>query len=169
MENEEKITLSKEELNALLEEAAKRGAREALDRREEPEAPAAAEVDPEDAEALEFISTFGSENGGNSLGMIFGRALAGGRDKLEKARAKLEAYNEFEAKIAPYYDYADDPEEAGSDLAGAELARYTRKHEIYMRLRAEKLRRFGLLGFQRGGLNSSVLDELERALARVII
>ena len=28
---------------------------------------------------------------------------------------------------------------------------------------------FGLLGFQRGGLNSSVLDELERALARVII
>ena len=29
MENEEKITLSREELNAMLEEAAKRGAREA--------------------------------------------------------------------------------------------------------------------------------------------
>ena len=161
MENEEKITLSREELNAMLEEAARRGAREAGND--------ADCGDAEDAEALEFISTFESEDGANSIGMIFGRALAGGKDKLKKARAKLEAFNEFEEKIVPYYDYADDPEEAGGDLGGAELARYTRKHEIYMKLRAEKIRRFGLLGFQRGILSSSVLDELERALSMSII
>ena len=81
------------------------------------------------------------------------------------ARAKLEAYNEFEEKIAPYYDYADDPEEVQGYLDAEELARYTRKHEIYMKLRAEKLRRFGLLGFQRGTMGTSVLDELDRAFS----
>ena len=152
MEDREKITLSREELNAMLEESAKRGADEAR------------KNDAEDAEALEFIASFEPAEGRSALGDAISRVIAGGRDKLKKARAKLEAFNDFESKLEPYYDYADDPEEV-NDLDAGELERYARKHEIYMKLHAEKIRRFGLLGFQRGIMNTSMLDELGRALS----
>ena len=157
MEDQEKITLSREELNVMLEEAAKRGAREAGNN--------AGSGDAEDDEALEFIASFEPTGGRSPIGLFAAHALAGGKDKLKKARAKLEAFNDFEERIAPYYDYADDPEEIQGNLDAEELARYTRKHEIYMKLHAEKLRRFGLLGFQRGTMGTSVLDELDRAFS----
>lgn len=153
MEDREKITLSKDELNSMLEEAAKRGAY------------GARKSDIEDAEALEFIGTFEPTDGMSSIGMFVGNVFAGARSKLEKAREKLKAFNDFEAKMSPYYDYADDPEEVRDDLDAEELERYTRKHDIYMKLHAEKIRRFGLLGFQRGTMNPSILDELNKVLS----
>ena len=150
MENEEKITLSREELNAMLEEAAKRGAREAGND--------ADCGDPEDAEALGFISTF--ESGQRPLGRLIGRFLSGCESVEDSLRKKLDEYNEFEAHIEPYYAYADAPETVEDDLDEAEFKRYGRKHEIYLQLRDEKIRRFGLLGLQRGVLNASIPDEI---------
>lgn len=153
MENEEKITLSREELRDLLEEAAKRGAAAAVSGTD-----AAENGDPEDAEVLEFISTFGPER--NTVGARVGRWLSHCESAKDSLRKKLDEYNAFEARIEPYYAYADDPEDVEDDLPVAELERRIRKHDIYLRLRDEKIRRFGLLGLHRGRMGTSLLDEV---------
>ena len=154
-ENDGQITLTKEELNLMLEEAAKRGAQESQK---------VTECDEEDVHALEFIRSF-EPDGLEPLGIFSKRSIPGrmigyvlSRKPMRDLQKKISEFNAFEAHLKPYYDYADDPEGMREDLDQTEYNRYCFKHDIYRRLHEEKLRRFGLFGFHRGIVDLKILD-----------
>ena len=151
-ENVDKITMSREALNVLLEEAELHGAQEA-----QAMADRVAEYDEDDFRAQEFIKTFEPEQQ-TPLGVLFGRALSGWKTVKESLREKIDEFNAFESYVKPYYAYADDPEEKREDLDQTEFNRYVLKHDIYQRLHEEKLRRFGLFGLHRGTVDVKILD-----------
>ena len=151
-ENVDKISMSREALNVLLEEAELHGAQEA-----QAMADRVAEYDEDDFRAQEFIKTFEPEQQ-TPLGVLFGRALSGWKSVKESLREKAEEFNAFEAYVEPYYAYADDPEAKRDELSDSEYSHYCFKHEIYQRLHEEKLRRFGLFGLHRGIVDVKILD-----------
>ena len=153
------IILTKEELNRMLADAARRGAEEAQET-----ACRMVDCDEEDVQALAFIKTF-EPDGLEPLGIFSKRSIPGkvlsyvlSRRPLRDLQRKIGEFNAFETYMEPYYAYADDPEEKREDLDQTEFNRHVRKHEIYLRLRDEKLRRFGLFGLHRGFVDVKILD-----------
>ena len=155
-ENDGQITLTREELNLMLEEAAKRGAQEAQTM--------ADKCDEKDAKALAFIKTF-DPDGLEPLEIFSKRSIPGrmigyvlSRRPLRDLKQKISEFNDFEMILKPYYAYAEEPETKRDELTDAEYHRYSFKHAIYQRLHEEKLRRFGLFGLHRGTVDVKILD-----------
>ena len=157
MANEE-IRITKEELNRLLADAARRGAEEAQET-----ASRMVDCDEEDVQALAFIKTF-EPDGLEPLGIFSKRSIPGkvlsyvlSRRPLRDLQNKISEFNDFEAHMKVYYDYAEDPELKRDELTDSEYNRYVLKHGIYLRLHEEKLRRFGLFGLHRGFVDVKIL------------
>ena len=155
-ENDGQITLTKEELELMLEEAARQGARETKMR--------ADKCDEEDAKVLAFIKTF-EPDGLEPLGIFSKRSIPGrmigyvlSRRPLRDLQKKISEFNDFETYVKPYYAYAEEPETKRDELSDTEYSRYCFKHDIYQHLHEEKLRRFGLFGLHRGIVNVNILD-----------
>ena len=159
-ENEDgQITLTKEELELMLADAARRGAEDA-----QGAASKMVDCDEDDAKALAFIKTFGPD-GLEPLGIFSKRSIPGrmisyvlSKRPLRDLQKKIREFNDFEAILKPYYAYAEEPETKRDELSDTEYNRYCFKHEIYQRLHEEKLRRFGLFGLHRGTVDLNILD-----------
>ena len=155
----DRISMTREELNLMLEEAARRGAQEA-----QTMADKMAECDEEDVKALEFIRSF-EPDGLEPLGIFSKRSVPGrmigyvlSRRPLRDLKQKISEFNDFETYVKPYYAYAEEPEAKRDELSDTEYSRYCFKHDIYQRLHEEKLRRFGLFGLHRGIVDLKILD-----------
>ncbi len=153
--NNETVTMTGAELDALLKEAARRGAEEAMSKNvpTTPEPDESRTDDEIDARTLEFIATFPPQEEKNTVSILGKNIQNRIREMLGGIPEKIDKYNEFEAMLEPYYEFADDPEDREDELSEEELKHYCAKHEIYLTLRREKFRRFGIWAFNRGKIN----------------
>ena len=116
---------------------------------------------PHDAEMLKFISTFGTEK--RSTGAWLDEIVSHYKAASVCLSKIIDEYNAFEDIIEPYYPDYEKPEEVKEFFSEASRIyhqRCIRRHEIFVRLYKEKIRRFGPLGFYYSHLPTGLSDDI---------
>ena len=143
MAEEEKITLTKDELEKMLAQAAKNGAAGAFER----SGTETADENDEDADVLKLIATFPPREEEKTVTAddFLHDCVAHLTKKVGESEKRMAEYLEFEKILRAYVEYSEDPEDVAEDLSDEEMKRYVKKHRIYKKLYDEKIRRFGYL------------------------
>ncbi|MCQ2379067.1 MAG: hypothetical protein MJ016_07690, partial [Victivallaceae bacterium] len=104
MAEEEKITLTKEELEKMLAQAAQNGA--------------AGVADDEDADVLKFIATFPPREEEKTVTAddFLHDCVAHLTKKVDESKKRMAEYLEFEKILRSYAEYSEDPEDVAEDL-----------------------------------------------------
>ncbi len=131
MAEEEKITLTKAELQKMLAQAAQNGAAE----------------NDEDADVLKLIATFPPREEEKTVTAedYINDCVSRITKKFDERKKRMADYLELEKILRSYAEYSEDPEDVAEDLSDEEMKRYVKKHRIYQKLYDEKIRRFGYL------------------------